>query len=150
MPIAIGLIGAGLILIAAGVTLSIGRTSTLPVVTTEALAKEPPKPFGYQLSDTDNAVLWAIPFKLWGANDAQYGRVTEADLAGEETSLVKLREWADHLPDGEVKRAYFGWVDAATKWIAEARHELTTHEREHAEQEERQKRATILSALPKP
>jgi hypothetical protein len=108
------------------------------------------KPFASHTKETTIAVLWAIPFKSWGPDDAEYDRVTQADLEKEKQDVIHLREWASSLEDGDVKDAYLMWANHFDRQIVATEDELRTHARRNARQDETNRRNAALATIPEP
>lgn len=147
LGVATVIVGFGIII--AGISI---RSSPIPSVTSgKTTAQIAKQPFGYKgFSDTELAVLRAIPFKTWTRNDAEWDRVTQFDLDTERQQIMNFRPWIETLEDGEVKSAYIGWTNAAEKWIGEAEEELITHARRDAETNKAHRIAEALGSIPKP
>jgi hypothetical protein len=102
------------------------------------------------MSEIGIVALHAIPFKNYSVSDAEYGRVTTADLEQERRDIERCRAWALTLEDGPVKLAYLGWCQNFENAIPEVEAEIRTHAKRDAETQDRAHIRELAATLPKP
>lgn len=101
-------------------------------------------------SEIGLAVLHALPFKTWNENDAIWSRITQSEIDRERKQIETTKEWATHLPDGDIKTSYLGWLQFHMNKLSEAEAELQTHAKRKIFDDDRTKIHNLTATLPKP
>ncbi len=139
------MIAAGLMIV--GVILFVFGTIMLPNHKKGGVPLD--KPFGYEMTDVDRAVLRAIPFRRVRDSDVKYGRATANDILAFRANIEALKTWAATLDEGPIKRAYLGWADAFQRWADEAEHEILTGVARQKDDADAARIQEILPTIPK-